>query len=128
MNNERDPITEWEHAIIGAVNSTFLYYCNQVDPAFATGRMQDAIGRIYFIERIPGQPTILQVLCTGLQGVIINAGATISDTSGNIYACLTHGVIPYTGSLTLSFACTVIGPTTIPSENNVQIISSLITK
>ena len=125
LTTPQGQLSSTETAIIGAVNSTFLYYCNQVDPAFATGRMQDAIGRIYFIERIPGQPTILQVLCTGLQGVIINAGATISDTSGNIYACLTHGVIPYTGSLTLSFACTVIGPTTIPSENNVQIYQSI---
>ena len=41
-----------ESAILGNVYETFQYYTTQVDPAFATGRMQDAIGRIYFLSLI----------------------------------------------------------------------------
>src|SRR5271170_7385594 len=44
-------------AIIGDSFAVFQWLCNMVDPAYSVGRMQDAIGRIYFIERISGQPT-----------------------------------------------------------------------
>src|SRR5216684_1215516 len=51
-------------AIIGQANATFLFYTQQVDPAFALGRMQDAIGRITpGFSRLPSEPTVLQVTC-----------------------------------------------------------------
>src|SRR5713226_6062534 len=54
-----------EAAIIGDSNAMFLWFCSQVDPAYSSGRMQDAIARIYFIERIPGQPTVVTARCLG---------------------------------------------------------------
>ncbi len=46
-----------ETAVLDNANQTFLYYTQQVDPAYASGRMQDAIARIYFISReIPPSP------------------------------------------------------------------------
>ena len=53
-------------AIIGNTNDLLLALFNGVDPAYATGRMQDAIGRIYFLTRIPAEPTVAQCTCTGL--------------------------------------------------------------
>lgn len=99
-----------ETAIIGNVNDTFLYLTNQVDPAFAVGRMQDAIARIYFLERQPAQPTIVQVLCTGISGVVIPVGAQVADGSGNIYACTAAGTIGVSGNVTLPFANIAVGP------------------
>ena len=58
---------------------------NSVDPAFASGRMQDAIARIYFLTRDPAQSTVLQIACVGLQGVQILGGATVIDPEGNIF-------------------------------------------
>lgn len=97
-------------AVIANVDATFLYYTNQVDPAYAQGRMQDAIARIYFLERNPAQPTAVQVLCTGLAGVVIPVGSLALATDGNQYICTEAGVIPVGGSITLSFACVVPGP------------------
>lgn len=100
-----------EAAIIGSILDLFLFYTSQTDPAFAVGRMQDAIGRIYFIERNPAQPTVQQVLCIGAQGVTINANTqTVQDGSGNLYVCQQSGTFDATGSMTLPFACTVVGP------------------
>jgi hypothetical protein len=112
-------------SIIGNVDSLFTYYANQVDPALASGRMQDAIARIYFLYRLPSQPTTLQILCTGAQGVPIPIGATIVDTANNLYTCTGSGAIGISGTVTLSFACTVPGPTVVPGTNAVSIYQAI---
>lgn len=105
-----------EAAVIGNANSTFQYFTTQVDPAFSTGRMQDAIARIYFLERIPSQPTTLQLSCSGLTGVTIPLGALVSDPNSNIYQCTGSGTIPGSGLVTLTFSAQIPGPLTIPSS------------
>ena len=102
-------------AIIGSVNDTFLKYTNQVDPAFAEGRMQDAIARIYFIERNPSLPTVTQGLCTGLPGVVIPVGASAIASDGNFYTCTETGSIGAGGTITLPFACNKVGPIACPA-------------
>jgi len=97
-------------AIIGNKNSEFAFYVNQIDPAFADGRMQEAIGRIYFLSRKPGTATTVTATCSGLTGVVIPAGARAQSTDGNIYVCNQTGVIGASGSVDLPFSCTVIGP------------------
>ncbi len=97
-------------AIIGYVYSQFEYYCTQVDPSYATGRMQDAIARIYFIERLPSTPTVVLATCVGLAGVEIPVGALAQATDGSVYSCIGSGVIPQSGSIDLEFANLVYGP------------------
>ncbi|MGE8567485.1 MAG: baseplate J/gp47 family protein [Achromobacter sp.] len=97
-------------AIIGDKNSEFASYVNQVDPAFAAGRMQDAIGRIYFIDRKPGTATTVIATCMGLSGVTIPVGARAQAVDGNIYICTQAGTIPSSGSVELPFSCSANGP------------------
>lgn len=97
-------------AIIGYADDTFVYYTNQVDPAYAVGRMQDAIARIYFLTRNPPEPTAVQAVCTGLPGTVIPEGSLAQAEDDNIYVSTEAGVIPAGGSITLSFASTVDGP------------------
>lgn len=97
-------------AIIGDKNSEFASYVNQVDPAFAAGRMQDAIGRIYFLDRKPGTATTVVATCTGLTGVTIPVGARAQAVDGNIYLCTQAGTIPASGSIDLPFSCSLNGP------------------
>lgn len=114
-----------EAAIVGNVNDTFVYYTNQVDPAYATGRMQDAIGRIYFLTRNPAQPTVVQAYCTGLPGVIITAGSLAQATDGNLYTCTTGGTINAGGNVTISFSCNVTGPIACPEGSLNQIYQAI---
>lgn len=103
-------------AIIGDANDQFLYYVNQVDPAYASGRMQDAIGRIYFLTRNPAQPTVIQVTCAG-SGAAIGIGALVQASDGNTYSCTQAGTLPIGGgSIILPFACTVTGPIACPAQ------------
>ena len=92
LNTPQGQLASSETAIINDANSQFLSIVNGVDPAYASGRFQDAIGRIYFLERNPAEPTTLQVACIGLTGVVIPVGALIADVSGNLYTCTGAGV------------------------------------
>lgn len=102
-------------AILGNVNDTFLFYASQVDPAFAVGRMQDAIARIYFIERNPAISTVLQVSCSGALGTSIQPGALLSDPSdGDLIICTMGGTIGTNGFVVLPFAYVIPGPEPVP--------------
>lgn len=112
-------------AIIGDANVVFLYIANQVDPAFSEGRMQDAIARIYFLERIPSAPTVVEAQCSGLTGVVIPIGALARATDGNLYVATERGTIPAGGTVTLPFACTVEGVIPCPAGTLTEIAQAL---
>ena len=104
-----------ETAIIGNTNDLLIALFNSVDPAYASGRMQDAIGRIYFLTRIPASSTVAQATCSGLAGVVIPLNALAVATDGNVYACQQAGIIPISGNIVLSFACIAQGPIACPA-------------
>lgn len=116
-----------EAAIIQDAYDQFVFYTTQTDPAFATGRMQDAIGRIYFLTRIPAASTVCQnCTCIGLAGTIIPTGArALNPADGNVYACTSGGTIPAGGSISLNFACVATGPISCPPNALTQIYQSI---
>lgn len=103
-----------EAAVISETDANFCYLTNQFDPAYAQGRYQDALGRIYFLSRNPAEPTVLQVVCSGGLNVSIPVGALIRDDNGNVYSCTAAGSIPSSGNITLPFANLTPGPVSVP--------------
>lgn len=101
-------------AIIGNKNDQFVYFLNQIDPATASGFMQDAIGKIYFLDRLPATATTVQVDCYGLTGTVIPVGASVVDLNGLRYLSTQSGVIPAGGFVTLTFQATETGPIQCP--------------
>lgn len=97
-------------AVIGAKNDQFLLITQGVDPKYSQGRMQDGIGRLYFIERLPAQPTIVQATCTGLTNMFIPAGSLAEAQDGNTYITPGGGSLGLTGSAVLTFECVLLGP------------------
>jgi hypothetical protein len=93
----------------------FVKMTNMMDPAYASGRWQDGIGRIYFITRKPAIGTSVSVVCTGGQGVSIPAGSLAEALDGNIYTCVDGGTIDQTGTVSLSFVCNTLGPIPCPA-------------
>lgn len=118
LNTPQGQLASTQAAVVNNANQLIIYYAMQVDPKYSTGRMQDAIARINFLERLPSEPTTIQVACIGAQDVVLPAGptqfATVGDPSGNLYQCTNEGTIPAGGSITLSFAAVVAGPTAVP--------------
>jgi Baseplate J-like protein len=104
-------------AIVGNTDDLFLFQSTQTDPAYAEGRWQDAIGRIYFLERIPAQPTALLLQLTGLTGTIIPINASVVDTDGNLYTNLNGtALIGVGGTVSAIFYANVPGPIIVPES------------
>lgn len=101
-------------AVIGASNDLFVDFTNQVDPAFANGRMQDAIARIYYLTRRGATPTIVTARCSGATGVNLPSGSLARATDGTIYASLSAGLIESIGYVDLQFAALTPGPLDLP--------------
>lgn len=106
-----------ETAVIGRLNDLFLQYVNNVDPLYSSGRMQDGIARIYFLERNPAEPTTVTATCIGLAGTVIPTGALALALDGTTYSCTTGGVIPSGGGIDLPFSCTTTGPIECPANS-----------
>lgn len=114
LNTPQGQLASSTSAIIGDANDTFALIVNGMNPDVNDGFMQDAIARIYFLDRSPGAPTAVQCLCVGALGTPIPVGAQAADQSGNRYVCTQAGVIPVGGSITLTFANIVNGPIACP--------------
>lgn len=125
LNTPQGQLASSLTAIIGDKNNQFLFFMNGIDPATASGPMQDALGRIYFLDRLPATSTTVNVICSGLTGVTIPIGALVQDSSGNNYQCLTAGVIPAGGAVTLPFAAVNTGPIPCPPGAITTIFQSI---
>lgn len=105
-----------ETAIISDKDSQLIYLFNQINPDYASGRFQDAIGRIYYLTRIAAAGTVVTTTCYGAQGTVIPIGATAKDAStGYIYSVTVGGTIPAGGSVSITFTCQTTGPVAQPS-------------
>jgi uncharacterized phage protein gp47/JayE len=102
-------------AIIAEVNAQTILLFNMFDPAFAYGRAQDAIGRLYFLARQPALPTTVDCTCTGGEGTIIPAGSVAKAADGLLYRSTDAGTIGAGGTVTISFACDTYGPIACPA-------------
>ena len=105
-----------ETAIIADKNAEIAYITNQVDPQYASGRFQDAIGRIYFMQRQPANPTMVTATLSGLAGTVVPSGTQAQDTSGNSYTLMAQVTIGAGGSALGLFENIANGP--IPCPDN----------
>lgn len=103
LTTPQGQLAQTETAIIGEKNNEIAYIANQVNPSFASGIWQDAIGYIYFMNRIQAAGTVVNVLCTGAVGTVIPLGAVVQDTSGYLYSSTAAATIPSTGNITVQF-------------------------
>jgi Baseplate J-like protein len=121
LNTPQGQLASSLSAIVSNTNDLFAEFVNQVDPDTNDGFMQDAIARIYFLNRSPGAPTAVQCDCVGALGTVIPVGAQAADQNGNRYVCTEGGTIDVTGTISLSFANIVNGPIACPA-NQLNII------
>lgn len=102
-------------AVLARVNDQVVNLFNQFDPAYAYGRSQDALGRIYFLARLPSQPTVVEAVCAGAAGFPIPAGSVAKAADGLLYTSTDDAVIGEAGTVTVSFACNTYGPIACPA-------------
>lgn len=118
-------------AIVQDKNSKLLYLANMFNPATSEGMFQDALAKIYFIDRHGAQATTVQVTCTGAAGTVIPGADTSNDPArvaaedGTQYYCTTGGTIPPSGSIVLPFECVQPGAVELDAHDIVSIVQAI---
>lgn len=112
-------------AIVGDKNNSILYMSNMVDPQYAQDRWQDAIGRIYFLTRIPAQGTVVLATLTGIFNTPIPAGTLALDTANNIYASTGAAVIGAGGTVQVEFQNVATGAIACPAGTLTKVYQTI---
>lgn len=103
LSSPQGQISQSDTEIIATNYDALLCLFNQMNPDYATGRWQDGIGSIYFMERISARGTVVTATCTGAVGTSIPAGSTAMDDAGYTYASISGATIGSTGSADVEF-------------------------
>ena len=114
-----------ETAIIGDANSQIAYVASMVNPPQSEGAWQDALGAIYFLERIAASGSVATCTCTGAVNVVIPAGALIQDSQGYLWAATGALTIGSGGTVSGTFQCQTQGPIAAPANTINTIYSSV---
>jgi hypothetical protein len=105
-------------AALGDAYDQFLLILNGVDPARAFGRLQDAIGFIYFMTRESATATVVMVNITGAANQTIAAGtALVKDAAGNVYTASNAITLNSAGNGTGTFTCQITGPIAVAANS-----------
>ena len=104
-------------AIVGDAYDQMLALFNGVDPERAWGRMQDAIGNLYFITRKPATATVVTCQCVGAAGTVVPQGTLVQDGSANTYAADGSITLDATGAGEGTFSCTLTGAVECPPRS-----------
>lgn len=95
---------------ISGANAAVAEVVAGVDPATSEGRFQDAIGRIYFLDRKGAASSVVLATVTGQVGATLPAGALARDVNGNYWASSGEVTFPGSGVTSVQFVCTTAGP------------------
>ena len=110
LSSPQGQIAQSDTEIIATNFDGLLCLFNQMNPDYATGRFQDGIGSIYFMERIAAQGTVVTATCTGAVDTVIPAGSTARDSAGYIYQSINSATIGSTGQVDVQFQNQTTGP------------------
>lgn len=110
LSSPQGQIAQSDTEIIAQVYDKLLCLFNQMSPDYATGRFQDGIGRIYFMDRISAQGTVVTATCVGAVGTLIPEGSTAVDSAGYIYQSTNKATIGATGAVDVQFVNNTSGP------------------
>ena len=111
-------------------NAQILYFFNQLNPQTTRGVFQDALGSIYGIQRKAATHSVVNCVCTGLEGTVLNGvnsenPAMAQSTNGDLFECLVGGTIPASGTITLQFIAVETGKIPV-SANSVNKIYNVV--
>lgn len=114
-NNPFGQITTSEMEVINDAYGTFASIVAGTDPATATGRMQDGIGRLYYQTRKGATSTVVSLTCWGATNTVIPINAKAKDRAGRVWLATQTGTITSSGFVILTFACKDTGPIAAPA-------------
>ncbi len=116
-------LIDGETALIARKDANLLYLANQFNPITATGMFQDALAKIYYIERKIAQPTYVTCECTGLQNVVIPYGAIVQSSDGYQFINTEATTISANGTASIIVRCSQTGAIEVPNNSINKIVT-----
>lgn len=110
-------------AIVEDKNAEIIFLSNMFDPAVSSGKWQEGIGNIYFIERKIETHTVVSCEATGLFGTVIPAGSIIKTQEGITLTSNDSATINTYGKASIIFTCTEDGEIPIAENTANQIVT-----
>jgi len=105
-------------------DNEILFLSQQFNPLSAEGVFQDALGKIYFLNRKREQASVAVCTCTGLEGTAIPAGAAIrSSVDGTRWLCQEGVTIPAGGEVSAVFVAEKTGPLAAAAHTLTEIVT-----
>lgn len=102
-------LAQSEAYMLTVLYAGMLQIINGVDPATASGRFQDALGQIYFLNRQAATYATVQAVVTGVVGSTLPAGSQASSPDGTIWATTSAVTFGPTGTTSVEFRATTVG-------------------
>lgn len=112
-------------ALVAENDAKYLQLANMFNPANAEGIWQDALARIYFLNRKIAMPTYVTCQAKGLNGTVIPYGALIQDANGYTYVNTAAVTISGNGTATLLVRNSEYGAIPAPKNSITKIITAI---
>lgn len=112
-------------ALVAAADAQYIQLANMFNPANAEGVFQDALARIYFLNRQIAMPTYVTCQVKGLNGTVIPYGALMQDANGYTYVNTAATTIGADGKATLLVRNSEYGAIPAPKNSVTKIITAV---
>lgn len=112
-------------AEVEAKDTELLWLYNEVDPSVASGRGQDALGHLYFLNRKVAEPTVATCQITGAANTQIPYGAIVRSEDNYMFINTTPVSINTDGTGEIIVRCTEFGPIPAPANSINQIVTTI---
>lgn len=106
-------------------DNELLFLVNQFNPRYAEGKWQDALAKIYFLERHPAVASTATLLCTGLARTTIPLSAQVRDENDHLWECTRATRIGEDGTALVPFSCVDAGPIEAKSGSITRICTTV---
>lgn len=106
-------------------DSQFIALANNFDPRYSSGKFQEALGAVYFLDRAKASSSVAILEFTGLSGAEIPAGTQAQDGNGNLWETSQAGTVGVGGKATVEAKCLVTGPIAAAPLTINQLVSSI---
>ena len=119
-------IIDSETAAIHQKDVELAFLAQQFNPQTASGRWQDALAKIYFINRKPAINSSCVCTLTGVNGTTVNAGALIrSSYDQTLWSLNENATIGASGTTNATFTCQSEGPIQAGAATLTQIVTTV---
>lgn len=119
-------IIDSQTAAIHQKDVELAFLAQQFNPQTASGRWQDALAKIYFIDRKPAINSTCVCTLTGINGTTVTAGALIRSTYDQTLWLLNEDVtIGADGTTTATFTCQSEGAIQAGAATLTQIVTTV---